>query len=109
MSQEQTERTKLGPGYDVIGVSTVEDQDYLNNQEMEDIASNNMQVIGEVVPETDASLLGPTPIVPLSAEYLREVTGPSMVATQNPGDAGLGSTENVISGANMAETTANGL
>ena len=108
MSQEQTERTKLGPGYDVVGISTVNDQDYPNDQEMEDTAFSNVQVIGEVVLEMDASSLGLTPMVPLSVEYLHKVTGPSTVATRNPGDAGSVSTENVISGANMAETTAGG-
>ena len=76
---------------------------------MEDTASNNVQVIGKVVPEIDASLLGLTPIVSLSAEYLREVTGPSTAAMQNLGDAESGSIENVISGVNVAETTASGL
>ena len=109
MSQEQTELTKLGPGYDVVGVSTVNDQDYLNDQEMEDTASSNMQVIGEIVPETDVSSLGLTLTVPLSVEYLCEVTGPSTAAMWNPGDTGSVSTENVISGTNVAETTANGL
>ena len=108
MSQEQTERTKLGPGYDVVGVSTVNDQDYLNDQEMEDTASSNVQVINEIVPKMDVSSLGLTLTVPLSAEYLHEVTGPSMAVTQNPGDAGSLSTENVISGVNVAETTASG-
>ena len=40
MSHEQTERTKLGTGYDVFGVSTVEDPDYPNDQEMEETASS---------------------------------------------------------------------
>ena len=108
MSQEQTERTKLGPGYDIVGISTVNDQDYPNDQEMEDTASSNVEVISEVVTKIDASSLGLTPTIPLSAEYLREVTGPRMAATRNLGDAGSGSTENVISGANVAETTASG-
>ena len=81
MSQEQMERTKLGPGYNVVGVSTVKDQDYPNDQEMEDTTFSNMQVIGEVVPKTDASSLGLTPTVPLSTEYLREVMGPSTAVT----------------------------
>ena len=75
---------------------------------MEDTASSNMQVIGEVVPEMDVSSLGLTPTVPLSVEYQREVTGPSMAATWNPDDVGSGSTENLISGAKVAETPANG-
>ena len=102
------ECTKLGPGFDAIGVSTADDQDYPNDLDMEDTASSNVQVIGEVVPKTDVSSLGLTLTVPLSAEYLREVTGPSMAATRNPDDAGLASTGNVISGAHVAETTANG-
>ena len=93
MSQEQTERIKFGPGYDVVGVSIVEDQDYPNDQEMEDTASSNVQVIGEVVPEIGASSLSLTPTIPLSAEYLREARGPSTVATRNPIDAGSGSIE----------------
>ena len=75
---------------------------------MEDTASSNVQVIGEVVPKIDVSSLGLTPTVPLSAEYLREVTGPSTVVTQNPDDAGSDSTKNLISGANVAETPASG-
>ena len=109
MSQEQTERTKLGPGYDVVGISTVDDQDYPNDQEMEDTASSNVQVIGEVVLEMDVSSLGLTSMVPLSTEYLREVTGPSTAVTRNPDDAGSGSTENLISGTNVAKTPAGGL
>ena len=40
MSQEQKERMKLGPGYDVFGVSTVKDLDYPNDLEMEDTTSS---------------------------------------------------------------------
>ena len=108
MSQEQMKCTKLGPGYDMVGISTVDDQDYPNDQEMEDTASSNVQVIGKIVPKTDVSSLGPTPTVPLSAEYLREVTGRSTEAMRNLGDAGSVSTENVISGVNVAETIASG-
>ena len=108
MSQEQTERTKLGPGFDTVGVSTTNDLDYPNDLDMEDTASSNVQVIGEVVPEMDVSSLGLTPTVPLSVEYLHEVTGPSTVATRNPDDVGSGSTKNLISGANVAETPASG-
>ena len=102
MSQEYTERTRLGPGFDAVGVSTANDQDYPNDWEMEDTASSNVQVIGEVVPETDVSSLGLTPTVPLSEEYLRKMIVPSTAAMQNPGDAGLALTGNV------AETIASG-
>ena len=69
MSQEQTEHTKLGPTYTVLGISTVEDPDYPNDLEMEDTAFSPVQVIGETIPELDVSSLGLTPTVPLSAEY----------------------------------------
>ena len=42
MSQEPTEQTKLGPGFDAVGVSTAVDQDYPNDWEMEDTASNSV-------------------------------------------------------------------
>ena len=98
----------MGPGYNAFGISTVEDSYYLNDQEMEDTASSPVQVTSEVVPETGISSLGLTLTVPLSAEYLREVTGPSTAATRNPDDAGSVSAEKVISGVNVAETTASG-
>ena len=56
----------------------------------------------------DASSLGLTPTVPLSEEYLHEMTGPRTAATRNPDDAGSVSTGNVISGVHVAETTASG-
>ena len=108
MSREQTERTKLDPSFDAVSVSTADDQDYPNDLDMEDTASNNVQVIGEGVPEMDVSPLGLAPTVPLSEEYLREMMGPSTAVTWNPGDAGLASTGNVISGTHVAETTASG-
>ena len=99
----------MGPAYNVFGVSIVEDSDYPNDQEMEDTASSPVQVIGEVVPKTDVSSLGLTPTVPLSEEYLREMTVPSTAATWNSDDAGLVSTKKVIFCLNVAETTASGL
>ena len=75
---------------------------------MEDTASSNVQVIGEVIPEMDVSLLGLTPTVPLYEEYLCEMMGPSTTAMRNLGDAELASTGNMISGVNVAETTASG-
>ena len=103
------ERTKLGLGFDAVGVSTANDQDYPNDLDMEDNASSNVQVIGKVVPEMDVSSLGLTPTVPLSEEYLHEMTAPSTAAMRNLDDAGSVSTGNVISGTHMAETTASGL
>ena len=61
MSQEHTDGTKLGPGFDAVGVSTAVDQDYPNDWEMADTASSSVKVVGEVVAETDVSSLGLSP------------------------------------------------
>ena len=103
------EQTKLGPGYDVYGVETETNAPYPNDQEMEDTASSPALLVGEVVPESDVPSLGLTPTDPLTVENLREVTGPRMTVEWNLGDAESVSTENVITGANVAEPTASGL
>ena len=71
MSHEHTDGTKLGPGFDAVGVSTADDQDYPNEWEMEDTASSSVKVVGEVVPETDVSSLGLSPQVALTADSLK--------------------------------------
>ena len=109
MSHDPTERTKLGPGFDVYGVETDINQGYPNDLEMEDTASSPVQFVGEVVPESDVPSLGLTPTDPLSAENLREVTGPRTAATRNPSDAGSVSTEKVISAANVSGPATSGL
>ena len=108
MSHDPTERTKLGPGFDVYGVETDINQGYPNDLEMEDTASSPVQCVGEVVPESDVPSLGLTPTDPLSAENLRAVTGPRTAATRNPSDAGSESIGKVISDANVAGPAASG-
>ena len=108
MSQEYTDGTKLGPGFDAVGVSTADDQDYPNDWEMEDTASSSVKVIGEVVPETDVSSLGLSPQVALTADSLRNVTGPSTAAARNLGDTGSDLNESLFTEVNVAETTASG-
>ena len=108
MSQEHTDGMKLGPGFDAVGVSTADDQDYPNEWEMEDTASSCVRVVGAVVPETDVSSLGLSPRDALIADALRHVTSLSTAATRNPGDAGSDLNESLFSGANVAETTASG-
>ena len=108
MSQEYTDGTKLGPSFDAVSVSTADDQDYPNDWEMEDTASSSVKVVGEVVPEMDVSSLGLSPQVALTADSLRNVTGPSTAAARNPSDAGSDLNESLFSGANVAETTASG-
>ena len=102
------EQTKLGPRYDVYGVETNMNSFYPNDQDMEDTASSPAHLVGEVVPELDVRPLGLTPTDPLIEENHREVTGPHMIVARNPGDAESVSTENVITGANVAEPTASG-
>ena len=109
MSQEHTDGTKLGPGFGAVSVSTADDQDYPNDWEMEDTASSSVSIVGEVVLETEGSSLGLSPQVALTVDSLRNVTSPSMAAARNLGDAGSDLNESSFSGANMAETTANGL
>ena len=108
MSQEYTDGTKLGPGFDAVGVSTADDQDYPNDWEMEDTASSSIRVVGKVVAETDVSLLGLSPQVALTADLLRNVMGPSTAVARNPGDAGSDVNESLFTEANVAETTARG-
>ena len=109
MSHEHTDGTKLGPGFDAVGVSTADDQDYPNEWEMEDTASSSVKVVGEVVPETDVSSLGLSPQVALTADSLRNVTGPSTAAAQNLGDAGSDLNERLFTDVHVAETTASGI
>ena len=108
MSRQNTDGTKLGPGFDAVGVSTADDQDYLNKWEMQDTASSSVRIVGEVVPETDVSSLGLSPQVALTADSLRNVTGTGTAATRNPCDADSGSMFDWVSGVNVAETTASG-
>ena len=108
MSQENTDGTKLGPGFDAVGVSTAVDQDYPNDWEMEDTGSSSVRVVGEVVSEMDVSSLGLSPQVALTADSLRNVTGPTTAVVRNPGDAGSDVNESLFSGANMVETTTSG-
>ena len=108
MSQEHTDGTKLDPGFDAVGISTAVDQDYRNDWEMKDTASRSMRVVGEVVPEMDVSSLGLSPQVALTADSLRNVTGPSMAVARTPGDAGSDVNESLFTDANVAEITASG-
>ena len=98
----------MGPGFDAVGVSTTNDQDYPNDWEMEDTASSSVRIVGEVVLETDVSSLGLSPQVALTADSLRNVTGLSTVVAQNPGGVGSDLNESLFTKANVAETIASG-
>ena len=58
ISHEYTEQTKLGPGFDVTGISDAGAMLYLNEVEMEDTASSSVRIVGEVVPGSPKSSLG---------------------------------------------------
>ena len=50
MSQEGTERTKLGPGFEILDVNRMPTTIYHNEEEMEDTASSSVKLVGETVP-----------------------------------------------------------
>ena len=60
MSHDGTERTKLGPGFDVQYVSGAQPTTYHGDAEMEDTASSSPQFLGETIPESTESSLGLT-------------------------------------------------
>ena len=60
MSHEPAEQTKLGPGFDVTGLSGAGATLYANDTEMEDTASSSVRVVGETIPESLESSLGLT-------------------------------------------------
>ena len=75
MSHDGTERTKLGPSFDVPYVSGAQPTTYHDDAEMEDTASSSPQFVGETVPESQESSLGLTPSDVPSEELTRSVMG----------------------------------
>ena len=68
MSQEYTERTKLGPGFDITGISGAGATIYTDEVDMEDTASSAPQIVGEVVPGSPETSLGLAQADVLTAE-----------------------------------------
>ena len=97
MSHDGTERTKLGPGFDVPYISGVQPTTYHDDAEMEDTASSSPQLLGETIPESPDSLLGLTHSDVPAEESTHSVTGLRTVQMQNQSDADPGSTVNVLS------------
>ena len=87
MSQEYTERTKLGPGFDVTGISGAGATVYANEVDMEDTASSSPQIVGEVVPQSTESSLGLALAGVLTAESQPGVTGPRTAGERTESDA----------------------
>ena len=108
MSHEATERTKLGPGFDITGISGAGATIYPDDAEMEDTASNSVKVVGEVVPDSTESSLGLTsPDVP-TGESTQGVTGASMAETRDQLDADIQSTARAASDDHVSKPAPSG-
>ena len=65
MSQEQTERTKLGLGFKVLDVSGVPTTVYHDEEES---VSSSVRLVGERVPESNVTSRGVSPQVALTVD-----------------------------------------
>ena len=92
MSQEGTERTKLGPRFEILDVSGTLTTVY-HKEEMEDTASSSIKLVGETVPNSDESSLGVSPQNSITADSLQNVTGPRTAETQNVSDVAQQATD----------------
>ena len=109
MSHELTEQTKLGPGFDVTGISGAGATIYVHDDaEMEDTASSSPQFLGETIPESHESSLGLTPSDVLAGESTHSVTGTRTAETRNLHDADPGSTAKVHSGESVSNPSTSG-
>ena len=103
------EQTKLGPGFDVTGISGAGATIYVHDDaEMEDTASSSPQFLGETIPESQESSLGLTPSDVPAGESTRSVTGLRMAEMWNDGDVDTGSTAQVPSGELLSNPGASG-
>ena len=93
MSQEGTERTKLGPGFKILDVNGTPTTVYHNEEEMEDTASRSVKLVGEIVPNLDESSLGLNPQNPITADSLQNVIGLHMAEMRNVSDAAQQATD----------------
>ena len=109
MSQEYTDGTKLGPGFEAVGdkhrrrLGLPERLgDGGHRLQLREGCRRSRSRNGRVLIGTESA--GHT-YCGLAVEC---ATGPSTAAAQNPGDTGSDLNENLFSGANVAETTASG-
>ena len=108
MSHDDTQRTKLGPGFDVRSVGGTPTTLYNDEEDMEDTASSSVKFLGETIPETDVPSLGLTLQDATSTESLHDVTGPCMAVAWNLTNMAISSTSNVPSGAYVTDPTTSG-
>ena len=93
MSQEGTERTKLGPGFEILDISGMPTTVYHNEEEMENAASSSVKLVGETVPNLDESSLGVSPQNLITADSLRNVTGLRTAEMRNVSDVAQQATD----------------
>ena len=93
MSQEGTEKIKLGPGFEILDVSGTPTTIYHNEEEMENAASSSVKLVGETVPNSDESSLGVSPQNLITVDSLRNVTGPRTAEMRNVSDVAQQATD----------------
>ena len=108
MSQEYTERTRLGPGFDVTGMSGAGAIVYPNEVDMEDTASSSPQIVGEVVPQSTESSLGLALADVPTAESQPGVTGPRTTEMRIQGEADAESASDARSGETISNPGVSG-
>ena len=108
MSQDATERTKLGPGFDILDISGTPTTVYRSEEEMEDTATSSVKLVGETIPELDASSLGLSPQNPITADSLRSVTGARTSETRSSSDAEAQHTARDTAGERVYDPAAGG-
>ena len=105
MSQEQTERTKLGLGFKVLDVSGVPTTVYHDEEES---VSSSVRLVGERVPESNVTSRGVSPQVALTVDSQRNVTGPRTSVKRKSIDAETASTARVSDGEHACDPAASG-
>ena len=108
MSHAPTEETKLGPGFDVTGISGAGATVYPDEIDMEDTASSSVRLVGETVPATTESSLGLTPADVHAAGVDCSVMGPRTAEMRSRSEAELGMASDAFSGESMSNPGVSG-
>ena len=108
MSHDATNRIKLGPGFDVTGISGAGATIYANDVDMEDTASSSVRVVGEIMPGSPESSLGLALANVPTAESQPGVMGPRMVEEWIQSEADIESASDVCSGESVSNPGVSG-
>ena len=87
MSYDDTQWTKLGTKLDVHNVSGTPTMVYRNKEEMEDIASSSVKLVGQKVPKSSDSTLGLCLQNPIIVDSLCTICSMRTVETRSVIDA----------------------